>query len=161
VLFEIDSGRKTIPAVHPKYSIHDGRLSPDGRWFTFKLVLSATRQPVYIAPVRNGPPAGEQEWIQIFTVGHYNYKPFWSPDGRLLYYYSSKDGRNCLYARRLDASTKHPAGEEFAVRHFHDNLQPARGPAVGYGLTADRLYLSLEESKTSVWLAEPEGAPRR
>lgn len=65
VLFEIDTGHKIVPAVHPKYPIHDGRLSPDSRWYAFKLVLSAQRQPVYITPVRDGGPAGEQEWIQI------------------------------------------------------------------------------------------------
>ena len=160
LLFEIDTGRKTVPAFHPKYPIHDGRLSPDGRWYAFKLVLSATRQPVYIAPVREGPAAGEQEWIQI-AEGHYNYKPFWSPDGKLLYYYSSKDGRNCLYGRRLDGSTKRPVGEEFSVHHFHGDLQPAGGPIVGYGLTSNRLYLPMQESKSSVWLAEPAGAPLR
>ena len=160
VLFEIDTGRKTVLAVHPKYPIHDVSLSPDGHWCAFKLVLGAERQPVYVTPVRGGPPAAEQEWIQI-AEGHYNYKPFWSPDGKLLYYYSSKDGRNCLYGRRLDGSTKRPVDEEFSVHHFHGDLQPAGGPYVGYGLTANRLYLPMQESKSSVWLAEPEGAPLR
>ena len=38
-------------------------------------------------------------------------KPFWSPDGNLLYFLSSRDGFLCLWAQWLDPSTKHPLGD--------------------------------------------------
>jgi hypothetical protein len=74
----------------------------------------------------------------------------------LLYYYSFQDNFQCLYARRLDAMTKQPQGDAFVVRHFHGDQRPAPGPAVGYGLALDRLYLPLENRKGNIWLAEPE-----
>jgi Tol biopolymer transport system component len=152
---DVNSLQKTLVASHPKYAIHDGRLSPDMRWIAFKLVKSATVQPVYIAPMRNGSSVPEQEWIRI-TGDYYTYKPFWSPDGNLIYYYSREDNFNCLYARRLDAATKQPQGDAFAVRHFHGDQRPALGPWVGYGLAPDRLYLPLVNQKGNIWLAEPE-----
>jgi Tol biopolymer transport system component len=155
VALDVDTGRRMLVASHPKYALHDGCLSPDMRWIAFKLVKSASAQPVYIAPVRNGSPVPEQEWIRI-TGDYYNYKPFWSPDGNLLYYHSQQDNFNCLYARRLDAATKQPLGEAFGVRHFHGDQRLALGPWVGYGLAPDRLYLPLVNQKGNIWLAEPE-----
>src|SRR5262250_1338148 len=154
VALDVNSGRKVLVASHPKFGIHDGALSPDMRWIAFKLVPSITVQPVYIAPVRNGSVVPEQEWIRI-TGDYYTYKPFWSPDGNLLYYYSQQDNFNCLYARRLDAATKRPVGDAFAVQHFHGDQRPADGTAVGYGLAPDRLYLPIENQKGNIWLAEP------
>jgi serine/threonine protein kinase len=155
VAVDVGSGRRMLVASHPKYAIHDGCLSPDMRWVAFKLVMSAAAQPVYIAPVRNGSPVPEREWIRI-TGDYYNYKPFWSPDGDLVYYYSEQDNFSCLYARRLDSATKQPQGDAFAVQHFHGEQCPADGAAVGYGLAADRLYLPLVNGKSNIWLAEPE-----
>jgi Tol biopolymer transport system component len=158
---DISTGHRMLAASHAKYAIHDGCLSPDMRWIAFKLIHSSTSQPVYIAPVRNGAEVPEQDWIPITGNDHnykYNYKPFWSPDGNLLYFYSQQDNFQCLYARRLDAATKQPQGDAFAVRHFHGDQRPAGGPTVGYGLAPDRLYLPLVHQKANIWLAEPEGS---
>src|SRR5262249_9750849 len=142
-------------AAHPKYAIHDGILSPDGRWFVFKLVVSQTVQPVFIAPVREGSPASEQDWIKI-SGDSYNYKPFWSPDAGLVYFYSQQSHFICLSARRLDPVTKRPDGESFAVRHFHDAMRCAAPSIIGYGISPDRLYIPMISARSNVWLAEPE-----
>jgi len=155
VALDVATGHRMLVASHPKYGIHDGCLTPDMRWIAFKLVVSANIQPVFIAPVRNGATVPEQEWIRI-TGDYNNYKPFWSPDGNLIYYYSQQDNFRCLYARRLDAATKKPLGDAFAVRHFHGDQRLADGTAVGYGLAPDRLYLPLVNQKGNIWLAEPE-----
>jgi Tol biopolymer transport system component len=157
VMLDVATGRRVLAASHPKHAIHDGCLSPDMGWIAFKLVMSSSAQPVYIAPVRNGSPVPEQEWIRI-AGDYYNYKPFWSPDGNLVYYYSRQDNFSCLYARRLDPTTKQPQGDAFAVQHFHGEQRPADGTAVGYGLAPDRLYLPLMSGKSNIWLAEPEKA---
>ena len=155
VALDVATGHRMLVASHPKYAVHDGCLTPDMRWIAFKLVVSANVQPVFIAPVRNGATVPEQEWIRI-TGDYYNYKPFWSPDGNLIYYYSEQDHFRCLYARQLDAATKKPLGDAFAVRHFHGDQRPADGTAVGYGLAQDRLYLPLMNQKGNIWLAERE-----
>jgi Tol biopolymer transport system component len=155
VALDVGNGHRMLVASHPKYGIHDGYLSPDMRWIAFKLMKSQTAQPVYIAPVRNGAVVPEQDWIRI-TGDYFTYKPFWSPDGNLVYYYSAQDNFPCLYARRLDAATKQPLAEAFAVRHFHGDQRPADAGSVGYGLAPDRLYLPIVNQKGNIWLAEPE-----
>jgi Tol biopolymer transport system component len=155
VALNVTTGERTPLAAHPKYPIHDGSLSPDGRWFVFKLVVSPTVQPVFIAPVRDGSFSSEPEWIKI-TGDYYSYKPFWSPDASIVYYYSQQDNFSCLYARRLDPTTKRPQGEAFAVRHFHDAMRCGSPQNVGYGIAPDRLYIPMISAKSNVWLAEPE-----
>ena len=150
---DVGTGRRTVLVSHPKYAIHDGCLSPDGRWIAFKLFTSDSVQPVFIAPVHASPPVPEQQWVRI-TGDSFNYKPFWSPDGTLLYYYSTQDNFSCLYARRLDAASKRPQGDAFAVGHFHD-VRLATGAWVGYGMAAERLYLPMLSVRSNVWLAEP------
>ena len=152
---EVATGQRKLLAAHSKYAIHDGQLSPDGRWLVFKLVTSATVQPVFVAPVRDGAPAPENEWVKI-TGDFYHSKPFWSPGGDLVYYYSAEDTYQCLYARRLDPLTRQPQGDPLPVRHFHDDLRVANGAFIGYGLAADRLYIPLETRRSNIWLAEPE-----
>jgi Tol biopolymer transport system component len=152
--FDVATGQRTLVASHPKYSIHDGSLSPDKRWIMFKLITSPTAQPVFIAPVRNGSAVPETEWVRI-TGDYYHQKPFWSPDGALVYYYSTEDNFNCLYARRLQPATKQPQGPAVAVQHFHGALRPAF--VVGYGIAPDRLYIPMVSTRSDVWLAEPGG----
>jgi Tol biopolymer transport system component len=152
---EVATGRREVLAAHAKYPIHDGQVSPDGKWFVFKLLTSAMVQEVCITPIRHGTPSAEKDWIRVASDANFA-KPFWSPGGDLLYYYSSVDSHLCLYAQRLDPVTKRPRGEAVNVRHFHDALRVAPGSAIGYGLTADRLYIPLESGRSNIWLAEPE-----
>jgi serine/threonine protein kinase/Tol biopolymer transport system component len=155
VALNVTTGQRIPLAAHPEYPVHDGSLSPDGRWFVFKLVVSNTVQPIFIAPVREGSPASEHEWIKI-SGDNFNYKPFWSPDGSIVYYYSEQDHFRCLYARRVKPETKRPEGQAFAVRHFHDAMRCGSPVNVGYGIAPDRLYIPMISSRSNVWLAEPE-----
>ncbi|HUQ90228.1 MAG TPA: protein kinase [Bryobacteraceae bacterium] len=149
----VASGKSSPLAAHSKYPLHDGVVSPNGRWIAIKLVTSASIQPLFIAPV--GPAyAAEKDWIRV-TPDSYNAKPFWGPGGDILYYYSSSDNFQCLYAQRLGADMR-PQGAAFAVRHFHEDLQVADGAAIGYGLAPGYLYLPLANRRSNIWLAEPE-----
>ena len=154
VRLDVATGQRKPLVEHSKYPIHDSQLSLDGRWIVFKLVTSATVQPLFVAPVREGA-APEQEWIKL--TSDFNYaKPFWSPAGDLIYYYSTEDTYLCLYARRVDPLTKQPQGPPLLLRHFHDDLRVANGTYIGYGLAPDRLYIPLETRRSDIWLAELE-----
>ena len=160
--FTLDlASRKSSPLLaHPKLIIHGVELSPDKRWASFH-IPGRVRAPVYIAPVRDGTVAGESEWIRAADTAGRNGRPWWSPDGNLLYWMSERDGFVCAWAQRLEPASKKPSGEPFAVLHFHE----ARRSLAGFGLSGfgpavsrDRLTFALPESSGNIWIAEKEAA---
>ena len=88
--------------------------------------------------------------------------PAWSPDGRFLYFISERDGFRCVWARSLNPLTKQPAGDAFAVRHFHSARFSLRhvgsqGFLTGLSVGDGALLFSMGELKGNVWLEEHGG----
>jgi Tol biopolymer transport system component len=147
---------------HPTLDIHGAELSPDGKWVAFH-IPRPVGEPLKIAPVRDGKATGEAEWITVTAAGGSNRRPWWSPDGNLLYFLSTRDDYPCIWAQRLDPSTKRPRGEPMAVYHLHETRRSMNilgaasfGPAVGRG----RIVFALREQNGNIWLAEPESSDR-
>ena len=63
----------------------------------------------------------------------------------------------CIWASHLDPGSKQPVGELKHVFGFHEQRRSLRHTA--YGLAADKLYLSVQETTGNIWLAEPQTAP--
>src|SRR5262249_51630002 len=85
--------------------------------------------------------------------------PCWSPNGSVLYFTSERDGFRCFWGQRLDAAGKHPAGEPFALRHFHSARQSLRGLAttgylIGLSSGGGRMVFSFPEVTGNIWLQE-------
>jgi Tol biopolymer transport system component len=161
-VFDLETRQTSVLISHPAHDIHGAELSPDGNWVVFHLPRPGS-EPLKIAPVREGKAAGEAEWITVTAAAGLNRRPWWSPDGNLLYFLSTRDGYGCIWAQRLDPSTKRPRGEPIAVYHFHeirrspDILAAAWfGPAVGRG----RIVFALGEQTGNIWLAEPASSDR-
>lgn len=122
-------------------------FSPDHRWFSF---ADGTAMRAYIAPVRD-VAVPESLWID----GIGGVVSAWSPDGNLAYLESGRDGYACLWARRLDPSTKHPVGEPFAVFHSHDaRLSLANQNEFRLAIGGNTLVFSMGERTGNVWMAE-------
>ena len=134
-------------------------MSPDGNWVAFHLPRPVS-EPLKIAPVRQGKAAAEAEWITVTDTAGTNRRPWWSPNGNLLYFASSRDNYECIWAQPLDPATKQPRGEPMAVYHSHEarrKLNPLGGaPGMGGG----RMVFALSEQSGNIWLAEPAEAER-
>ena len=155
-LFDLRTGKEQELISHPKLDIHGAEPSPDRKWVAFHLP-GVANSPVKIASLREGHAAGESEWITVAAYPGSNHRPWWSPNGNLLYFLSLKDNYSDIWAQRLDPVTKHPMGEAFAVQHFHQisrapNIQGAAsfGPAIG----RDRITFTLRERSANIWIAE-------
>jgi eukaryotic-like serine/threonine-protein kinase len=117
---------------HPAYGIYNPRLSPDGKWVSFN--ARANREApahAFVAPVpetRAAHPITEKDWSRIVEDGE---APSWSPQGHLLYFWSNRDGAPCLWAQRLDPSTKRALGAPVAIAHFHSRGLSWRNLYVG------------------------------
>ncbi|MFB3828813.1 MAG: protein kinase [Bryobacteraceae bacterium] len=156
---DLTTGQRTLLYQHPASQLWQAQFSPDDRWVAFLAAGESERRTLHIAPYR--PAVPPEEWIAVAELARENDKPRWSPDGRLLYFTSTRDGYRCIWAQRLDPATKRPAGAPFAVFHSHS----ARRSMMAVGLypleicvAADRLIFVMSENTGNIWMAE---APER
>jgi Tol biopolymer transport system component len=146
---------------HPRHSLRGARYSPDGKWIAFHVETATTERRIFIAP--NEPQRDEDKWIAIGgakTRNLVDFMPSWSPDGNLLYFLSQRDGFRCIWAQKLHPATKKPLGEPFEVQHFHRSRRSllrivnARSEQVGFRVTNDRAFFSMDEVTGNLWITE-------
>ena len=156
-LLNVVSGARRTVLQHPTYELSRDALSPDERWIAFQIPLAQTGSSVFIAPLGQ-QPTPESDWIRITDGSGMDSWPFWSPDGRLLYFLSYRDGSRCVWAQRLDHATKQPVGSPISVLHIHSvrrSLQTSRSSGeMGMSLTRDQLVFSMREITGNIWMAE-------
>jgi hypothetical protein len=85
--------------------------------------------------------------------------PFWSADGRLLYY--TPTGTNPLHrsafrARHFASASGLAEGEPIAVYASNEMLMPAYLPGTAAIATPDQIILVLGDFRGDVWLMELE-----
>lgn len=146
-LLDVASRRKT-DLLATRHWIATNLFSPDGRWFTF---LDGTSWGMYVAPFQAESPIVESAWIHITDGGD----GFWSPDGKLVYGDSDRDGYDCIWAQRLDPATKRPAGPPFAIFHSHNaRISLANQTEEGFSIRRNRLVFNMGERTGNIWMAE-------
>src|SRR5262249_856559 len=109
-LLDVASRRRTILLEHPEYALLRAYFSPDQQWIMFIAIIRPGIGKIFIAPFRGAGSISPEHWISATDPEVEDNVPRWSPDGNLLYFNSKRDGYQCLYAQRLDASTKNPIG---------------------------------------------------
>jgi serine/threonine protein kinase len=153
-LLDVASHRQTPLLKHPTYNLLYGRFSPDNRWVSFTARIQTNRARLAIAPVDGPKPVPESAWITIAEVGTEDWAN-WSPDGKTLYFTSWRDGHNCLWGQRIEAISHRPAGEAFAVQHFHGRVAYQQR---GWSAAGGRIGLVLVESTGNIWMMSRPGA---
>ena len=158
-LFDLKTGKDQEMISHPTLDVHGAEPSPDRKWVAFHFPAVAN-SPIRIAPLRDGRAAGESEWLTVAEYPGRNTRPWWSPDGNLLYFLSMKDLYPGIWAQRLDRVTRRPVGEAFAVYRFQETRKTpnmlgaaAFGPAIGN----NQITFSLEEPSDNIWIAVDRG----
>lgn len=162
VVRDLESGGESVFATHSKYEVRMPRLSPDERWVAFQTVVSQTERKLFVAPVRDWHAGAEESWIYIPDA---RAPTTWSPSGNLLYFLSDRDGFRCIWAQRLDRTTRRPVGGAFAVEHLHTARRSLTFTvslevgAIGLSLATDKLFFSMPEHTGNVWIAQLDGRP--
>ncbi len=149
------TGKKAILVATPGEYLTAPDLSPDGRWVAFQArdIDSRYVQQLFVAPLDGPIPIEPARWVTITGRDHFDAQAKWSPDGKALYFTSTRDGSNCLWAVRLDDTTKKPIGEPYAVRHFHASPRQfswAVWPI--FSLGPDRIAINLEQVQSDLWM---------
>ncbi len=152
-VLDLASHEQTPLLKHPTYSLLYARFSPDSRWVSFTVRTEPDAGYIAIAPI-GAKPVPESAWIKITPAGQQDWAN-WSPDGKTLYFTSHRDGHSCLWAQRLDPATHHPAGDPFAIQHFHGRLSYQAG---GWSAAGGRIVLVLAENTGNIWMMSRSGA---
>jgi hypothetical protein len=154
-LLGIESGRADSVqrlAHDPRKNLWVPRFSPDRLWVTFVAVdvEGGPTSRVYVAPATGG------DWTPV-TEGHsFDDKPRWSPDGRTIYFVSSRDGWLNVWGRRFDPAAGRPEGEGFQVTSFagQERSLSSQMPRLEFGVTDDRLFLPLTDMQANLWILD-------
>jgi dipeptidyl aminopeptidase/acylaminoacyl peptidase len=143
-------------ASDPAYDLYQSRFSPDGRWVAFGALRSqpaGVQSAVYVIPATGG------QWIPVTQGKHWDDKPRWSPDGKTIYFISSRNGFLNVWGVRFDPEKGLPVGEPFQVTTFSSPglMIPDQITRVGLSLNQEKLALTLEERSGSIWVLDNVG----
>jgi len=158
-LLDLSLGKTRVLIQHPRLALYPESFSPDGEWIAFQArpVDNDSSRTIYVAPFHDGSVGGPDTWIAVTDGSQMDREGKWSPDGRLLYFLSERDGFRCLWGQRLDRKTRHPEGAPFPVYHFHhaqQSLTNLGSPGkVGLSVTKGGLLFSMSEMTGNIWMA--------
>lgn len=162
VAFDVKRRKVIQLASRPQsqWVLSGARFSPDEKWVAFHSIDGdAKTTRIWVAPVNLEQPVAQADWIPITDETSFARGPCWSSDGSALYFTAERDGFRCFWAQRLNANTRRPAGDPFALRHFHSARQSLRGLAseghlVGPSSGANRVVFAFPELTGNIWLQE-------
>ncbi|HEX6463378.1 MAG TPA: protein kinase, partial [Vicinamibacterales bacterium] len=150
--------RPLVASADPKNRMQfAGRFSPDSRWVAFCAGSRDTgAREIIVIPNAPERRLRDDDWISISEGQTSDREPFWSQDGRRLFFISNRDGFRCIWARDIDPRTGRPIGPAVEVMHFPHAAELLRSPlgltgSIGLTATADALLFTVARSTGSLW----------
>ena len=95
-------------------------------------------------------------WIPVTDGRNWDDKPRWSPDGKTIYFVSSRRGVYNVWGIRFDSTNGKPVGDAFPVTAFGSPglVMPDVIPLEELSLTQDKLVLTMEDRSGSIWVLD-------
>jgi Tol biopolymer transport system component len=128
------------------------RLSPDAHWLAFDATPPGGSPSVLVARLVDGQAAVETAWTLIDTAASH---PFWSRDGRLLYYLPATptvDIRNSVVARAFDPRDGSVGAERIDVLRLSEMIVPAMVSAAAPIIAGDQIVFLLGNYRGDIWM---------
>jgi Tol biopolymer transport system component/DNA-binding winged helix-turn-helix (wHTH) protein len=143
-----------LVACDSKTNLWQSRFSPDGHWILFEAEQNEPlvhKSAIYVTPAGGGGP-----WTTITQGQHWDDKPRWSPDGRIIYFISERKGYFNVWGIHFDSVKGRTEGEPFQVTSFDNpKLMVAEVmPNVGLSLTQDKLIVTASQISGSIWVLD-------
>jgi Tol biopolymer transport system component len=152
-LIDTETGEQRELLQSAERSVSNPRLSPDRRWIAFDASRPGQPASVCVSPFRE-QSVPESEWLVVDRSASH---PFWSADGRLLYYTPTGTNpmvRNAVRARHFASEAGLVKGEPIAVYASTEMLMPAYLPGTAPIATPDQIILVLGDLRGDVWLMD-------
>ncbi len=152
-LIDTETGDQHELLESAERSVSNPRLSPDRRWIAFDASRPGEPASVFVSPFRE-QPIPESEWVVVDRSASH---PFWSADGRLLYYTPTGTNplvRSAVRARHFASASGLVEGEPIAVYASTEMLMPAYLPGTAPIATPDQIILVLGDFRGDVWLMD-------
>jgi hypothetical protein len=132
-------------------------FSPDGHWVVFGQGAGHVSK-LFVAPLEGEAEIFEKQWIPLNDGHSWDDKPRWSLDGNLVYFTSDRgDGFVCLWAQRLDPTSKSPKGPPFSIYHRHQtrcSLSNAGYYNLELSVASDKIVFSMAELTGNIWMTK-------
>jgi Tol biopolymer transport system component/DNA-binding winged helix-turn-helix (wHTH) protein len=141
---------RRVLASDSQSNLWKARLSADQRWVAFTAPTGPGTSAIYAVPMAGG------DRVTITSGEFFDDRPRWAPDGRLVYFLSSRSGFFNVWARRFDRERGAALGEPFAVTEFNDPAQmiPPRSVQLGMAISRDRLIVPIAAASGNIWVLE-------
>jgi serine/threonine protein kinase len=141
-----------VVTSHPDYDLHQATLSPDERWIAFTAVprADARRSTIYVVARSGG------RWIQATDGASLDDKPRWSPDGKVIYFVSSRGGVLNVWSVPFDPAPGAPHGAPFRVTAFdgpRHMILPSWG-SMDLAIAGGVLALPIRDVTGGIWMLE-------
>lgn len=139
-----------VLASDPQSDLFKARLSGDQKWVASVGVTGRGVSAIYAVP------AGGGDRVDITSGQHFDDRPRWSPDGRVIYFLSNRSGFLNVWGRRFDPERRQGVGEPFPVTGFDSPARviPPRMVQLGVAISRDRLILPVSEASGNVWILD-------
>jgi tricorn protease-like protein len=155
-LLPIDAGFSPQKIIaNPEYFLFQGQQSPDGRWVAFEAIRDVPKgreSTIYAVPAIGGA------WSRVTDSRQWDDKPRWSPDGKTIYFVSSRGGFYNVWGKRFDLKTG-KVGNPFRVTDFNNPgfMVPNFIPDVGLSIATTRLAITISQASGGIWILDNVG----
>jgi Tol biopolymer transport system component len=144
-------GRKLLADLG--YSFYQPHFSPNGHWIVFEAVRvtpTRTESTLYVIPAEGGA------WKRVTSGLHWDDKPRWSPDGKIIYFVSRKGGVFNVWGIRFDPESGNVSGEPFRITPFRQSSLRIADHIhnVGLSVTQDQLVVTTKEESGNIWVLD-------
>jgi len=133
------------------------RLSPDARWLAFDATPPGGSPSVLVARLDDGH-AAETDWVHVESAASH---PFWSRDGRLLYYLPTTptvDIRNKVAARAFDSRDGQVDREPIDVLTLSETIVPAMITSAAPIVAGEQIVFLLGNYRGDIWMMNLQAA---